>query len=47
MICSLDTNIFVYCIDATDAKKHQAALALLARAIDAVPIAVLATFLAR
>jgi len=35
MICSLDTHIFVYCIDATDSKKHQAALALLARAIDA------------
>jgi len=35
MICSLDTHIFVYCIDSADAKKHQAAIALLARAIDA------------
>ena len=35
MICSLGTNIFGYCIDATDTKKHQVALALLARAIDA------------
>jgi predicted nucleic acid-binding protein len=34
MMRSLDTNIFIYCIDAKDPRKHDAAINLLARAID-------------